>query len=145
VANKSPGRPTKYTPILAERICALVSQGESKKSISDKDDFPARSTIDLWLHEHKGFSDMYARACESRAEKFAEEIVEIADRTDLDPNDKRVRVDARKWVAAKLLPRKYGEAMTLKGDKENPLLVKAVDLPDSALLAIAAGERALDG
>ena len=28
---------------------------------------------------------------------------------DLDPNDKRIRVDTRKWLASKLKPKKYGD------------------------------------
>jgi hypothetical protein len=35
------------------------------------------------------------------------------------------RVDARKWVAAKLKPKKYGERVTHAGDAENPLEIKA--------------------
>lgn len=140
------GRPSKYTPVLAERICALIAQGKSKNEISKMEGFPSRPTIDAWIHAHQGFSDNYARACEVRAEGYAEEIVAIADRADLDANDKRVRIDARKWIVSKLLPRQYGDSVTVKGDKDNPLHVtKAVDLSDSVLMTIAAGAAALDG
>jgi hypothetical protein len=41
---------------------------------------------------------------------MADEIVEIADNaTPQDAHVARLKVDARKWVAAKLLPRKYGD------------------------------------
>ena len=53
-------------------------------------------------------ADQYARARELQAQHYANEIVEIAD-TDTDANRARVRIDARKWVACKLLPKKYGE------------------------------------
>lgn len=138
-------RPSKYTPVLAERICQLIAQGKSKRAISFMDGMPHRETIDEWLLKHKGFSDNYARACEVRAELYAEEIVDIADREGLDAQQKRVMVDARKWVVSKLLPRQYGDSVTVKGDKDNPLHVRTVDLSESALLAIAAGEAALDG
>lgn len=144
--NPAGGRPSLYTPVLAERICALIAMGFSKRAIGDLPDMPNRSTIDEWLLRHEGFSSQYARACEIRAEGFAEEIVEISDRDDLDANDKKVRIDARKWTASKLLPRQYGESVTVKGDKDHPLQFKrAVDLSEAELLAIAAGERALDG
>lgn len=140
------GRPSLYTPVLAERICALIAMGFSKRAIGDLPDMPNRTTIDEWLLRHEGFASQYARACEIRAEGFAEEIVEISDRDDLDANDKKVRIDARKWTASKLLPRQYGESVTVKGDKDHPLQFKrAVDLSEAELLAIAAGERALDG
>ena len=51
---------------------------------------------------------MFARAREQRAETFADQIVEIAD-TEEDAAKARVRVDARKFVASKLLPRTYGD------------------------------------
>ena len=52
----------------------------------------------------------YARAKEKAADKLADEIVEIADNaTPQDAHVARLRVDARKWVAAKLLPKKYGD------------------------------------
>lgn len=138
-------RPSKYTPVLAERICELIAQGKSKRQIGEMLDMPHRETIDAWLLKHEGFSSQYARACEVRTEAFAEEIVDISDRTDLDPNDKKVRIDARKWVASKLLP-KYSDSVTLKGDKDNPLhFRKAVELSEAELLAIAAGQAALDG
>jgi hypothetical protein len=45
----------------------------------------------------------------------------------LDPvgiNRNRLRVDARKWIAAKLKPRKYGDRQILAGDPDNPLEIK---------------------
>jgi len=34
-------------------------------------------------------------------------------------------VDARKWIAAKLKPRKYGDRQIIAGDAENPLAIQA--------------------
>ena len=33
----------------------------------------------------------------------------------------RLRVDARKWYAGKLSPKKYGEKLALSGDADNPI------------------------
>jgi hypothetical protein len=41
-------------------------------------------------------------------------------------NRNRLRVDARKWVASKLKPRKYGDRTTLAGDAENPMRLETV-------------------
>lgn len=50
-----------------------------------------------------------------------------------------------RWRASKISP-EYGDAVTLKGDKDNPLqIAKAVDLSDADLLALAAGDKAMDG
>jgi hypothetical protein len=65
------------------------------------------------------FQARYEKALQDRADRLAEEILEISDSTPpegLEPAamsawvaDKRLRVDARKWVAAKLQPKKYGD------------------------------------
>jgi hypothetical protein len=70
---------------------------------------PARSTVYLWFAAHPEFSDNYARAREEQADFYADAIVDIADNPELDPNDKRVRIDARKWVASKLKSKQYGD------------------------------------
>lgn len=33
----------------------------------------------------------------------------------------RLRVDTRKWMLSKMLPKIYGDKLELAGDKENPL------------------------
>jgi hypothetical protein len=120
------GRPSDYSLDMALAICERIADGESLRAICKDDDMPARSTVFRWLSLEEGFSDLYARAKEESAELFAEEIVEIADEREgkaimadgqevavvFDGNAvarNRLRVDARKWVAAKLKPRKYGD------------------------------------
>ena len=55
---------------------------------------------------------MYARAREDRADVLADEIVAIADSAE-DPNKGRLQVDARKWAAAKLNAKRYGDKTEL--------------------------------
>jgi hypothetical protein len=52
---------------------------------------------------------MYAHAREDQADALADEMLDIADDSSLDPNDRRVRIDTRKWVASKMKPRVYGD------------------------------------
>ena len=47
---------------------------------------------------------MYARAREDLAEYQAGEIVKIADNQELDPQSRRVMVDARKWISCRRMP-----------------------------------------
>ena len=118
------GRPSDYSLELAARICERLADGESLKAICSADDMPNKATVYLWLTKHPEFSDMYARAREDQADTLADEIIEIADDSRRDTitdergnevcntewiNRSRLRVDARKWIAAKLKPRKYGE------------------------------------
>lgn len=75
----------------------------------------------LWVNTNReGFADEYAKARNTGMDALAESIVDIAD-TDPDPARARVRVDARKWIASKILPRKYGDRHVLSGDPEAPI------------------------
>lgn len=75
----------------------------------------------------------YARACEMRADKMAEEMLEIADNADEDTliDDKgrmsgnnaavqrdRLRIDSRKWLLAKMHPKKYGDKIDMTSGNE---------------------------
>ena len=58
----------------------------------------------------------YARAMDSRADSLADEIDDLADQAVSDParaNAIRVAIDAKKWIACKLKPKKYGEKLDL--------------------------------
>lgn len=70
---------------------------------------PCVKTVYLWLGAHPEFLQQYTRAREDQADTHADEIIDISDNYDEDPNSRRVRIDARKWVASKLKPKKYGE------------------------------------
>lgn len=107
-------RPTNYTPELDSKICERIAAGESLSQICRDDDMPHRDTVYEWKGKNQAFSDRYARAVEDRAENLASEIVEISDESAVDPTSEsvaaaRLKVDARKWIASKLFPRKYGD------------------------------------
>lgn len=128
------GRPSNYTPELADAICTRIASGESLRSICEDEAMPAQSTVYLWLMREQGFSEQYARARELQAETFVDEIVEIADDGHNDwmlrkfGNDERwvengeamrrsqIRIDARKWHASKLAAKKYGDKVQVAGD-----------------------------
>jgi len=106
------GRPTTYTPELADLICAeIVLGGVLYKLCQERDDFPAESTAYLWLAKNEEFSEKYARARELQQEREADKIVVIADEA-TDAGLARLQIDARKWRASKLAPKKYGEKIT---------------------------------
>lgn len=132
------GRPSKYTPELGERICEEMIAGRSLRSICNEDWCPSISNVCGWLARNEEFRKQYAQARESQAEILADEIVELADtcregvRTKV--TDKgietitgdmversKLQVDARKWVAARLLPKKYGDSVKLGDMQGNPL------------------------
>jgi hypothetical protein len=88
---------------------------------------PARATVFRWLASNQEFRRSYARARESLAEELLDEILEIADDSSGDyvervlpdgkvvmvPNVENIRhahlrIKARKWILARMAPRKYG-------------------------------------
>jgi hypothetical protein len=148
-----------YSQSTADAICARIANGESLRAICADEDMPASSTVFLWLAEHAGFSEQYARAREAQAEHLAAEIVAIADeectmvraskhgaKAD-DPESgevevvfdatavarNRLRVDARKWVAAKLKPKVYGDRVTTEHTGPNGGPVLLADVSSEAL------------
>lgn len=133
------GRPSEFTQEKADAICERLADGESLRSICDDDDMPNKSTVFRWLAAHEAFRDQYARARETQADTMADEILDIADDGHNDWMMKRygdderwvengevlrrsqLRIEARKWLAAKMLPKKYGdksqmEVMGANGD-----------------------------
>ncbi|MDQ3023905.1 MAG: hypothetical protein M3R04_05925 [bacterium] len=47
---------------------------------------------------------------------MAEDIVDLSNDETLDPNDKRIRIDTRKWLLSKLIPRTYGDKLDVTSD-----------------------------
>lgn len=137
------GRPSVYTPEIAERICASLEAGRSLNRICKAEDMPAESTVRLWDKEDReGFSAKYARSREVGYLRLADELLDIADEgtndwmASNDPENpgyrlngehiarSRLRVDTRKWMLAKMLPKVFGEKLTHAGDADNPVVVR---------------------
>lgn len=106
-------------------ICNEITEGKSLNSICKDKSMPSKGVFLGWCDKDKTLADQYARAMDQRAELYAEEIVSIADET-TDPAKARLQIDARKWVACKLKPKKYGDKITHEGDPENPIIQKIV-------------------
>lgn len=103
------GRPSDFTQEIADEICERLVAGESLRAICAGDHMPHVSTVCRWLARDDAFREQYAHARDAQADTLADETLQIADRADLDPQDRRVRIDTRKWLAGKLKPKRYGE------------------------------------
>jgi hypothetical protein len=101
------GRPSTYSKEIADRICEHIATGGYATDLK-RFGLPHEVTVCDWQNKIPEFAQAYARARERRAEVFADQIIEIADTCE-DPQKGRLQVEARKWVASKLLPRVYGE------------------------------------
>ncbi len=90
-----------YTPELANNIIDSVANGTSLMTIVTWENYPSWRVIWKWEQANRdGFGDRLREAKMSRAHKWAEETIEIADRSDLEPHDKKVRIETRLKVAA---------------------------------------------
>jgi hypothetical protein len=125
-------REPKYSPELAIEICRRISRGESLKAICESDDaMPSRSGFLDWVDaDRDGLAERYARAREALMDYWADEIITISDDQNAEPNDRRIRVETRKWLMSKLAWRRYGDKLMHSGDPENPMVVlhKRVDV-----------------
>ncbi|EGF10489.1 TPA: hypothetical protein ACFNMI_002202 [Neisseria bacilliformis] len=97
---------------IMERICELLAAGQSMAQICRSKAMPAQSTVYRWIAESAEFSERYAHAREMQADMLADEIIEIADSCEPEAAavaKAKARIDARKWLAARLAPKKYGD------------------------------------
>jgi len=122
-------RPSEYNKIKAAKICEQLAMGKSLRTVCEDEEMPSVFTVYYWMGKYPEFSEQYARAKQDGAEAWAEEILDIADDGSNDwmsANDPenpgykqngeaiqraRLRVDSRKWLLSKLLPKKYGDKL----------------------------------
>jgi hypothetical protein len=103
---------------------------------------PEGTTVWAWLREKEDFSKQYARAKQEAADAMAEDILDIADdvqddwevRTNSKTGEEyevvnqeniqraRLRVDTRKWIMAKMKPKKYSEKFELESLPQNAIV-----------------------
>lgn len=118
---KPMGRPSTFSQAVADDICERIALGNSLRSICREDDMPAMSTVFKWLSQQPSFAEQYTHAREAQADAIVDDILDIADDKTLDPNDRRIRIDSRKWLAGKMRPKKYSDKTLIGSDPDNPL------------------------
>lgn len=126
------GRPSDFTPALAERILASLEEGKSLRAICAKAGMPARGTVHRWLNEIPDFRDRYARSRDIGLDVMADDLLRIANTPKLGKTKKtsgesvevtegdmishrRLVVDTMKWYLSKMAPRRYGDRLELSG------------------------------
>jgi hypothetical protein len=116
-------------------IFTEINKGRAVRNVLKDEGMPDVTTFYRWIEDDEEKSKQYVRACENRADAIFDEIIDIADDSSGDRKvtehgesldsefvaRSRVRIDARKWIASKLNPKKYGDKTILSGDKDNPI------------------------
>jgi hypothetical protein len=108
------GRPTLRTSRIEKVILGRISEGRSLQKVCRSKHLPSYSTVTRWLNDDEEFRKKYAQSRKQQAELLASQILEIADDEEQDTaqdriNRARLKIDTRKWIASKLLPKVYGE------------------------------------
>ena len=117
-----------YTEHMGNLICIRLAEGESLNKICKDEGMPDKATVFRWLASEASFCDKYARARELQAETQFDELIDIVDQPPelsyvTDKNGElvevkfdssyvqwmKLRVDTRKWTAARMAPKKYAE------------------------------------
>jgi hypothetical protein len=120
------GRPSKFSQELADEICNRLAHGETLRSIiASSPHLPDRTTIYRWTDSNIGFRNQYTKARAEQADYYAELIVDESFSSH-DAGIGRLRVDALKWAASKMAPKKYGDKIEI--DTAQPITL-AFQLP----------------
>lgn len=110
------------------RIIEMLYQGMTLTSACrSAEDLPAPSTVCLWVQKDSAFAERYARAREVGYALMADQLADIADDGSNDYmavivnghevkkldsehiQRSKLRVDTRKWLLSKALPKIYGD------------------------------------
>jgi hypothetical protein len=139
-----------YSTEIADELCGLLAEGKSIRQITELPGMPSRRAVQYWMSRYPDFREKYECAMMLLAEFWAHEIIEIADDSSGDfiinergeravdhenINRARLKVDARRWLLSKILPKRYGDRVqadvTVRRDMR--------ELTDDELLQIIRG------
>lgn len=139
------GKPSTYSPQLAEDICRRLEAGHTLMEICESADMPGMQTVMDWATGETGasladgFPLKYTRARRIQTERMGEEILAIADDSRNDYMDRvidkegntvrvldnehvqraKLRLDTRKWLLSKLRPETYGDRVAVQALDEH--------------------------
>jgi hypothetical protein len=87
-----------------------MSGGDSLRYICEDHLLPSEGTVLRFVFSDTEFREQYDAAMRIRSEKLAAQCVDIADDASTDTDAKqRLRVDTRKWFAARMAPKRWGD------------------------------------
>ena len=138
--SKPVGRPSKFTPQLADYICEEIMSGRDLTEICANDPgIPSRATVYRWTVERPEFATQCARAREACADLEMHKMKKLAEAcTEENVNSTRVKLNHMQWRVMKIAPRTYGDKTTtqITGDGGGPVVInQTIDVrrldPDS--------------
>jgi hypothetical protein len=122
------GRPTNYTKEKAQAICEMIEKGMTLQAICELPDMPSISSVYNWQDENLDFLESYARARARKADTLADMVMTEAFNSH-DAQIGRLRIDALKWTASKLAPKKYGDKIEVESNSQQNFKI-SFSVPD---------------
>lgn len=104
------GAQSTFTMELAELICSKIATGHSLfKIVNEHEELPEMTTVFRWLNRYPEFRVMYTQAREQQQHYIVDQMIALADDQSIPSDQKRLMIDARKWLASKLAPHTFGD------------------------------------
>lgn len=143
MAKRRARRPVQFKSTIAAAICARLAAGETLRVICRDPSLPAEEVVRGWAIDRPAFAAAVRRAREIGYATLADELLEIADDRSADTyiDDKgkprsdaeaiqrsRLRIETRKWLLAKALPRLWGDRPEAGEGASGPFPLEALVL-----------------
>jgi hypothetical protein len=128
-------------------VCELLEKGVSlQRACATISDAPTAGTVLDWVEKYPAMAEQYAYARSVGYKLLADEIIAISDEADVEARYQnedvklvldatavarnRLRIDTRKWMLSKMLPKVYGDKITseVTGANGGPVQVAALSL-----------------
>ena len=129
------GRPSTYDPVMAEKILALLANGQLLKQICARRGFPKPSCVAMWVVRNvDDFQEKYFAARAAGGILMSEDIIEIVDHVaDCDSMARvqaaRTRADKRQWLLSRLLPSRFSDRLMITDPMSGGRTVVNIWLP----------------
>lgn len=141
----------KYDPAtIWPEILERIANGESLASALRKPGMPSYALAKIHLRSDPALREAYEQAVQDRGAFLAEELIELADEPipdDLDPasrsawvQNKRVRLDTRKWIASRVYRQVYGDRVDVSVSHNQISIADALDAANNRVMTIEQGD-----
>lgn len=121
-----------------------IGNGSSLTKAINKPGYPTYDSVQKYMRSHPEIKRLYDDAVEIRADYLAESLIDLSDAPiplDLDGpqlsawiNQLKIKIDTRKWTAAKLRPKTWGEKMDVNITHTQISITQALREAESRLI-----------
>ncbi len=139
--------PAGYPNKVIECVLEELAEGKTLSDICAQADYPSYQTVMRWVYDDvDGFYERYTKAREIGIHAIIDETIKISDDSSGDAKlnaqgdtvmdgefvaRSRLRVDTRKWLASKIVPKIYGDKVQqeVTGKDGGPVSVSWMPTP----------------